>query len=110
MPPWLLDQRAAAVLLRPERLLRRAGGEDLVVVPRVLRLGGLLHLDEIRVVDLAAVGADAPLAEQRVVGGHLLHPGDHPRGRGAGSAPPRPAGRRGASPSSWRSPPGRRRT
>src|SRR5262245_58604077 len=52
------DQRAAAVLERAERLGRRDGGADLHVVPRALRLGGALDLEQEHVVDLAAVGAD----------------------------------------------------
>src|SRR5882724_3593015 len=44
---WLLlDQRAAAVLDRPERLIARHFREHLVIVPRCLRLLGLLHLEQ----------------------------------------------------------------
>src|SRR2546425_11033055 len=39
-------------------------------------LGWLLHLDEVRRMDLAAVDADGPLAEERVVRRQLLHLGD----------------------------------
>src|SRR6188768_409311 len=62
----LFHQRAFPVLERTECLLGRDRRLDLVVVPRCLRLGGLLDLHEIRRVDLAAVDADRALAEQRV--------------------------------------------
>src|SRR5262245_30381807 len=71
------DQRAAALVHRTERLVRRDGGTQLVEVPRALRLVRLLHLEEIHRMDLAAVGADFALAEQLVVGRHGLHLGDH---------------------------------
>ena len=58
---------------RPEGLVGRDRGADLVVVARALRLGRLLHLEQVGRVDLAAVGADRALAEQRVVGRHRLH-------------------------------------
>src|SRR5438132_6930792 len=73
-PGWLLlRQRALALVERPERLLGRDGGAHLVVIPRALGLRGLLHLEEIHRMDLAAVGADGALAEEGVVGRHLLH-------------------------------------
>src|SRR5881628_3060032 len=72
-PRLFLDELAPSLVERPERLLGRDGRLDLVVVPRVLRLGRLLHLDEVRRMDLAAVDADGPLAEERVVGRQLLH-------------------------------------
>src|SRR5687768_1985279 len=77
MPLFLLYEGATAVFFRPKGLVGRDGGADLVVVPRVLGLGRLLHLDEVRVVQLASVGADAPLAEERVVGRRVFHLGDH---------------------------------
>src|SRR6266851_9549182 len=64
----LFHERAVALVDGPEGLLGRDGRADLVVVPRVLRLGRLLDLDQIRGVDLAPVGADRALAEERVVG------------------------------------------
>src|SRR6185295_8315542 len=69
-------QRAAAILERTECLGRRNGGADIVEVARMLGVSGLLHLVQIRVVDLAAVLADRPLAEQRIVGRQFLHLGD----------------------------------
>src|SRR5262249_12078926 len=72
----LLDERAAAFLLRPERLLGGGGAAQLVVVPRTLRFGGFLDLEQIHVVDLAPVLAYAALAEGCVVRGQLLHLGD----------------------------------
>src|SRR5882672_3353356 len=75
----LLHQGAAALFLGTERLIRRNRGADLVVVPGVLRLRRLLHLEQIRRVDLAPVLADAALAEQRIAGGDLLNLLDHLR-------------------------------
>src|SRR4051812_40292907 len=79
-PGWHLQlpthQRTAAVLERTEGLRGRNGRKRLVEVTRILGLFGLLHLEEIRRMDLAAIGADCALAEQRIVGRHLLHPGD----------------------------------
>src|ERR1700731_107704 len=71
------DQRAMAVLERPERLVGRNGGQQLVEVARILRFRRRLHLEQIGRVDLAAVGADRALAEQGVVGRQLLHLGHH---------------------------------
>src|SRR6266487_4376013 len=56
-------QRAAAFLERTERLRRRNGGTQIVQIPRTLRLFRLLHLEQIHVVDLAAVGPHRALAE-----------------------------------------------
>src|SRR5713101_9257013 len=75
-PRLFLDELAPSLVEWPERLLGRDGRLDLVVVPRVFRLGWLLHLDEVRRMDLAAVDADGPLAEERVVRRQLLHLGD----------------------------------
>src|SRR5690349_1023646 len=74
--PLLLHQRAVALIDGPERLRGRDRRAQLVVVPRRLGLPRLLDLVEEHVVDLPAVGPDGPLAEQRVVGRHLLHLGD----------------------------------
>src|SRR5262249_60596224 len=71
--PFLLHERTVALVQRPEGLLRRNGRAQLVVVPRALGLCGLLDLEEIGGMDLAAVGPDGPLAEQRVVGRGRLH-------------------------------------
>ena len=43
----------------------------------MLRLLRLLDLEQIRVVPLAAVDVDRALAEQHIVGRHILHLGDH---------------------------------
>src|SRR5688500_6067304 len=72
-PLTSLHQRTIALLQRPERLLGRNGRADLVQIPRSLRLCWLLHLDQVRGMDLAAVRANRALAEERVVGRHLLH-------------------------------------
>src|SRR5262249_24445277 len=75
---WLLsaDQRTAPSLERAEGFRARDGGARLVEVAGVLRLGGLLHLEQIGVLNLTSVGAHHTLAEQAVVGRPLLHPGD----------------------------------
>src|SRR5690606_41883968 len=55
MSPWpagLLHQRAVAVLERAEGLVGRDGGAQLVVVVRTLGLRGLLHLEQVRRMDL----------------------------------------------------------
>src|SRR5215470_5916440 len=72
----LLHQRALALVERAEGLVGGNGRADLVVVPRRLRLRGLLHLHEIGGMDLASVHPNRSLAEERIVGGHLLHLGD----------------------------------
>src|SRR5688572_26881798 len=69
----LLHEGAVALVDGAEGLLGRDRRARLVVVPRAFGLGRLLHLEEIGGVDLAAVGADAALAEQRIVRRHLLH-------------------------------------
>src|SRR5258705_3708057 len=75
--PLLLHEGAVALVHRPEGLLGRNGRAQLVVVPRALGLVRLLHLEEIRGVDLPAVGPDRSLAEQRVVRRRRLHLLDH---------------------------------
>src|SRR6516225_6974031 len=50
-----LHQRTAAFFRAEERLVARHHGELLVVVPRLLRFRGLLHLEQIHVVDHAAI-------------------------------------------------------
>ena len=78
-PPYfflLLHQRALAGLERLGGIFRRDRGDQLVVVPRSLRLFRLLHLEQIGRDDAAAVGAQRALAEQRIVGRHFLHLGD----------------------------------
>src|SRR5437868_2842547 len=67
-----LDERTLSVLQRPERLLGRNRRTDLVIVPGRLGVRGLLHLHQVRRMDLAPVHPDATLAEQGIVSGHLL--------------------------------------
>src|ERR1041384_3833022 len=75
---WLLgDQRALAIGGLAERRVRRHLADQLVVVPLALGLLGLLDLVDVHRMALAAVGIDRALAEQRVVGRHLLHLVDH---------------------------------
>src|SRR4051794_1647201 len=70
-----LHERAAAFVQRPECLLGRDSGERLVKVPLALRLGGLLHLEEVHRVDRPAIRTDRTLAEQRIVDRRRLHLG-----------------------------------
>src|SRR5262245_66398524 len=76
-PASAADRRTAALTEGPERLRGRDRRAQLVVVPGVLRLVGPLHLEQIHVVNLAAVGTNAALAEQCVVRRHVLHLGNH---------------------------------
>src|SRR6266571_2361115 len=69
-------ERALAILQRAEGLIRGDRRADLVIVPGTFRLGGLFRLEQICRMDLAAVGANHALAEQRIIGRHLLHLGD----------------------------------
>src|SRR5215813_9185421 len=72
-----LHQRALAGLERLGRVFRRNRRDQLVIVPRTLRLLRLLHLEQIGRNDAAAVGAQRALAEQGIVGRQLLHLGDN---------------------------------
>src|SRR5215475_129759 len=53
----LLYQRTGAFRQRPESLVGWRGANQLVIVPRPLGLAGLLDLEQIGRMDLAAVGA-----------------------------------------------------
>src|SRR5580704_16674944 len=53
-----LDQRAAALVERTESFVAGDGCEQLVEIPLALRLLGLLDLEQIHVVDHAAVDPD----------------------------------------------------
>src|SRR6516162_10329028 len=68
-----MDQWALPVGKRPERLLTRNGPEKLVVIPWLLGLFGRLDLEQMHIVDLAAVFPQTPLAEGEIVGRNLLH-------------------------------------
>src|SRR5208282_4087415 len=72
-----VHHRTVVVLHRPERLVRRYSGAQLVIVSRIFRFFPVFHLEQIGGVDFAAIGADGALAEQRIVGRHFLHLGDH---------------------------------
>src|SRR5580704_15690269 len=71
------DHWTIAVFQRPERLFRRNGGAQDVIVTRIFGILRLLHLEHVSRVNRAAVGADAALTEQRIVGRHFLHLSDH---------------------------------
>src|ERR1700733_8799713 len=60
-----VDQRAIAILERSECFVRRDSRTQFVIVAGIFRFFGLLHLEQIRVVQLAAVGAYRALPEQR---------------------------------------------
>ncbi len=77
VPRSAAHQRAAAVLERTERLVRRDRGAHVVEVARDTSIPPASSPRTDRLVHLAAVGADRALAEQRIVGRHLLHLGDH---------------------------------
>src|SRR6478609_1712801 len=79
-PRSLLDERALALAERLEGLFCRQNRDLLVVIPWCLGLGRLLDLEKVHVVHLAAVDADRPLAEERIVGRQFLHLGHHGRG------------------------------
>src|SRR3954466_8745274 len=53
--PSTFYQRAAALAERGGRPVGRDGGPQLVVVPRILRLGGRLQVHDVHVVKRAAV-------------------------------------------------------
>src|SRR5690606_7615066 len=64
---------APPLIQRTEGLLRRDRPNELVVIPRSLGFRRLLDLEEVHVVHLATVDADATLADERIVGRHFLH-------------------------------------
>src|SRR5664280_202257 len=66
-------QRAVAFVERSEGLVRRNGSAGLIEVAGIFRLFRLLHFEQIGGMDDAAIGAHAALAEERIVGRHLLH-------------------------------------
>src|SRR3569832_1832881 len=74
--PLLLHQRTLALRKRLGGIVRRNRGDQIVIVPRILRLFRLLHLEQIGRNETAAVGAKRPLAEQGIVGFDFLHLGD----------------------------------
>src|SRR5262245_44775807 len=71
------DQGAATLLQRPERLVARNGGEQLVEVPWSGRFARRLELHQIHVVDHAPVLADAAVLREEIVDRGGLHFGDH---------------------------------
>src|SRR5262245_20604857 len=72
-----LDQRAFTLIRGPEGLGGGYGGASLIVVPGPLTFLRFLDLEEIHVVDLAAVFPDRALAKQLVLGRHRLHLRDY---------------------------------
>ena len=61
----LLDEGAAAVFEGAEGNLGRNGGEELVIVPRAGGFGWCLHLEQVHVVDVPAIGAQLAFTEDR---------------------------------------------
>src|SRR4051794_38160960 len=81
----LVGDLAAALLEGGEGLVARDGREVLVVVVGALALLGLLDLEQVHVVDHAAVGEHLALAGEEVVHRHLVQlRGDRLGGVGAG--------------------------
>ena len=72
--PRLSCARGQALGQRPEGLLARGGGDQLVQVPGIAGFGRRLDLEQVGRVDRAAIGADGAGAEGVVVARHRLHP------------------------------------
>src|SRR6516164_1055426 len=70
-----LHQRAAALGQGAESFVGRDGGAEFIIIPGALRFRGFFDFEQVHRVDLAAVGAHRALAEEFVVGRHLLHLG-----------------------------------
>ena len=73
----VLDQGAAAFIQRSERLVGRDCPHDPEDIPLALRFGRCFHLQQVHWVDLAAVGTDDTIAEQRILCRHRLHGRDN---------------------------------
>src|SRR5271170_2301271 len=67
------QQGTGALVQRRKRLVARNRSDQLVEVPRRFGFRGTLDLEQIGRMDGAAVGLDAALAEQRIVGRDRLH-------------------------------------
>src|SRR6476469_5276643 len=70
------EERAATLAHWPERLLARNGLEDLVVVPGIVRLLGLLNLDQVHVMHHPTIGTEEAAIGEEIMDGHVAHPGD----------------------------------
>src|SRR6516164_9649212 len=70
------EKRATTLAYRPERLLARNDLEDLVVVPGIMRLLGLLNLDQVHVVHHPTVGAEEAAVREEIMNRHVAHLGD----------------------------------
>src|SRR5579872_5290196 len=69
----LADKVAVAFAEWPVGLVARRGGHQLEVVPRPLALGWLLHLEQERRRQIAAILTNRGLAEAIIFHRHLLH-------------------------------------
>src|SRR5262245_63206660 len=85
------DEQTPTILQRAECLGGRNSSAQVVEVARIFRLGQVLHLEQIGVMELAAIETDRALPEDGVFGRHLLHL-SHDR---------RPHLREGHDPSRW---------
>ena len=65
--------RAVAILHRPEGLVGRNGGTQIVKIAGILALLRLLHLERLGRMNFAAIGANTAFAKQRIVGLHFFH-------------------------------------
>src|SRR5262245_36383727 len=72
----LFHQRALAGLEWLGRIVRRDGGDQLVIVPRIFRFLRLLHLEQVGRDNAPSVDPQRALAEQRIVRRDFLHLGD----------------------------------
>src|SRR5882724_272182 len=76
MTASMRHQRATALVERTESLVARHRGDQLVEIPLILGFRWLLDLEQIHVVDHAAVDADLAVFGEEVVdrsGAHLRH-------------------------------------
>src|SRR5229473_3591406 len=68
-----LDECAAPVGERTERLVGRDRGDQLEIIPLALGFRRLLGLVEVNRMNLAAIGADRAFTKQRIAGRHFFH-------------------------------------
>ena len=69
----LLEQRTFAVCRRHRCFYCRYGLAHMIVVPRILRLLGLLYLQQVEIMHVATVFADTPIFGKKVIDGRFLH-------------------------------------
>src|ERR1700733_12880731 len=69
----LLDQGTSALIERPECLVARHRLHDLEIVPWLLRLFRLLHLEQIHIAQHPAVNTQMPVLGHEIIDRHLAH-------------------------------------